>query len=99
MRQFDARRFGAWPQRGQPHQLTGGTLSAVLTIMARSRTARPRASGFRIQRSALGLALATLLCTGTGPIVAAPAPRIAYLSIPESPVVTWRGHHIGPRIA
>jgi len=62
--------------------------------MARSRTARPRASGFRIQRSALGLALATLLCTG----VDATPPRIAYLSIPETPVVTWRGHRIGPRI-
>ena len=62
--------------------------------MARSRTARPRASGFRIQRSALGLAFATLLCTGLN---AAP-PRIPYLSIPEAPVVTWRGHRIGPRI-
>jgi uncharacterized protein YbaP (TraB family) len=52
-----------------------------------------------MQRGALGLALATLLCTGAGPVVAAPAPRIAYLSIPETPVVTWRGHRIGPRIA
>jgi uncharacterized protein YbaP (TraB family) len=46
----------------------------------------------------LGFALATLLCTGAGR-AAAPAPRIAYLSIPETPVVTWRGHRIGPRIA
>ena len=35
-----------------------------------------------------------MLCTG---VDAAP-PRIAYLSIPETPVVTWRGHRIGPRI-
>ena len=42
----------------------------------------------------MGLAFATLLCTGLN---AAP-PRIPYLSIPEAPVVTWRGHRIGPRI-
>jgi len=64
--------------------------------MARSRIARPRASGFRVRRGALGLALATLLCTGLN---AASPPRIAYLSIPEAPVVAWRGHRIGPRIA
>lgn len=66
--------------------------------MARSRTARPRGRGIQVRRGALGLAFATLFCTGAG-LGAAPAPRIAYRSIPETPLVTWRGHRIGPRIA
>jgi uncharacterized protein YbaP (TraB family) len=39
-----------------------------------------------------------MLCTGPGFGAASPR-RIAYRSIPEMPLVTWRGHRIGPRIA
>lgn len=65
--------------------------------MAPSRAAWPRGSGLGVRRGALGLALAALLYAG--PAFSAEAPRIAYRAIPETPLVTWRGHRIGPRIA